>query len=454
MVLIKILSLLLLLPSLYSIRKLIEKKELNFFDFLLLFSSLYFAIIPLKSNQEVFDSIGLITRDNSLFVFYYLLFYFLLLAFLSTQIKENNKTAINITQFLKNYPDINASLILKILLIVLPIFSITYYVPQMSIISAFSEIRDANSDASYEQSSMVKYFGTIFKLGLIITLKLFFQKKQGKKVDVLILTSLLLFLVNLVMLPRRELLVFCLFGALLFYSSKRDAINKKFIIIIACFGIFLYTVYFPFYNIIRFSPVQFDLKNPTESISEIYNFGISSYDNSKEGASELTDTRAIGLYRAVYWLAKYDTNEDISWGGITLAAIDHAIPKAINPGKGLGSETILEKRMHAPNDSADSILLLALADYSIFGNLYTILLYILIYYLLLVIARKSETLFGQNIISYYLIFFIFRLTFDVEQKLDAILANIVSFILVIILIVAIQKLNIISLSEHPEIKTS
>ncbi|MBD0850778.1 hypothetical protein [Maribacter arenosus] len=448
MLLIKVLSLILIFPSLFVVHKLIQKKDLNFFDLLLIFNTLYFAIIPLKSNEVVFDSIGRLSERTSIFVFIYLLFFFVSLLIASNLSIKESDSPLNVTRFLKNLYELKVTLYFKILLIILPIFSLIYYVPQVSIISAFGEIQDTNANISYEQSSMVKFFGTIFKLGITITIVLFFQIIKKKKFDVLIAISLLLFLVNLLLLPRRTLLVFFLFAAIVFYSTNRELINKKMMMYALGFAAFMYFIYFPFYNIIRHSPVKVDLQDPISSISEIYDYGITSFSDADKNSSVRTDDRALGLYRAVYWLMDYDSEKEITWGRITLAAIDHAIPKVVNPSKGQGSEILLQERMNTKKDSADSVLLLALADYSMFGGIFTVIVYLLVYKIWFLIAGCSEFFFGKTIVSLYIVFFLFDTAFSIERKLDGILANTVSYFLVIVVIVLVHRLNFITLLQR------
>ena len=396
MVLIKFLSLLLLLPSLIVTKKLIKKQDLNFFDLLILFNTLYFVLIPLKSSQEVFNTLGIISQSTSLFVFFYLLFFFICLLIGSNLIKSKNRSPINITYCLKKFPYLQVGIPFKLFLVALPIFSLIYYIPQMSVISAFEVVSQSGKNISYEQSSMIKFFSTVFRLGLIITLILFFQDLTKKKIDKFILVSLSLFLVNLLMLSRRQLLVFLLFTALIFYSNNRELINRKVLIYITGFCTFLYFVYFPFYNIIRHSPIIFTANSPITSIKSIYDYGIRSFEDNNKSASQSVDTRALGLYRSLYKLAEIDSDTDITWGAITLSAIDHAIPKVINPGKGSGSELLLQNRLHTNKDSADSILLIALADYSILGSIITALIFFVVYKILYSLYFISESIFGNN----------------------------------------------------------
>ncbi|MGP1992310.1 oligosaccharide repeat unit polymerase [Zobellia laminariae] len=450
MLLIKYLSLILLLPSFFVGRKLIRKEDLNFFDLIIIFNTLYFVVIPLKSSEAVFKAIGKITSSTTIFVFLYILFFFIGCIIASNLIGKHENSPINITYYLKRFPKLKANLALKIALVILPIFSITYYIPHMSLIAAFEGIQEANKNISYEQSSMIQFFGTIFRLGLVISTVLFVQNIDEKKYDVLTVISMLLFLVNFLMLSRRELLETLLFVGIVIYSFNRALINKKLISYAIILGAFLYFVYFPFYNIIRRTPVEFKIQSPIASIQKIYDYGIDNFGNSSESASELTDSRAIYLYRAIYWLAINDSERDITWGGITLLAIDHAIPKAINPNKGLGSEKVLEKRQHTNKDSADSILLIALADFSILGSVISVLIYFLIYKLWFFISKGSEFFFGKTMVSLYVVYFLFNLAFGTEKRLDAILADTVAYCLAIALITLVHKINLLKILDRKE----
>ena len=445
MELIKILSLILLFPSFFVAKKLVTKKDLNFFDLLIIFNTLYFVIIPLKSNQIAFNSIGRLTTETSVSIFFYLLFFFLSCLLASYLVKKNSDKPINITYYLNNYPNLKISLLFKSILIILPVFSITYYVPQVSYFTSFAAIQETNLSASYEQSSILKFFATIFRFGLIISIVVFVQNLKKKHYDILNIISLILFLVNFLMLPRRELLEAFLFASVVFYATNRELINKKFITYALVFGCFMYFIYFPFYNIIRVSPIEFEIQEPISSINDIYDYGMSNFDQSNEDAAEMTDTRAINLYKAIYLVSSYDSDKDITWGQITLSAIDHAIPKVLNPSKGLGSEITLQDRQHITYDNADSILLLALADYSVLGSIVTIIFFLLIYSTWLFISDFSEYFFERTTVSLYVVYSVFGLAFATEQKLDAILADTIAFVIMILLIVIVHKLNLIKI---------
>ncbi|AYN66657.1 hypothetical protein D1013_04300 [Euzebyella marina] len=448
MILIKALSFILLFPSFFVVKKVIRKEDLNFFDLLVLFSTLFFVVIPLKSDEKVFNAIGILTTETSIYVFFYLLFFLIGSLIASSLIVPDNNSPINITYFIKKYPKIKISVFFKVLLILLPVVSLVYYIPQTSFITAFDTIQNESSKATYEQSSLIKFFSTIFRFGVIIPILLLCQNLKNKKIDILLLISLSLFLINFLMLSRRDLLEFFLFGFVVFYSINRQVINRKFISYSLIFGALIYFIYFPFYNVIRTTSVEFKIEEPFTSVQKIYEYGIDNYSKTSNSASDLTDTRAINLYRAIYWIARNDSDRDITWGGITLSAIDHAIPKFINPGKGLGSEIVLQDRQHISYDSADSFLLLALADYSTLGALITIFFYLFIYKLWKFITAVNKFIFGNSIVALYVVYSLFSLSFSIETKLDAILADTVAFLIMVVIIDVIHSTNFITIKSN------
>ncbi len=444
MILIKFLSILLLFFLIYPAKKLIKKEEFNFFDMLIAFHSLYFVIIPLSVGKLAFsEMIGEI--DNKvvlfLFVFFVLLFFFLTLA--SIGISSKNKSILNTSMFFKTYPDIKINLPFKILLVIVPLLALKYYVPAISYISFLSEYNMANQDVNYEQSSLIILLGNCFYFSMYISFLLFFQGIKQHRKDIWIILSLLISVVNLMMLPRRLLVTFIFIAAILFYSILRQYITKKTVTSFAVVLFFIGVVYFPFYNTIRFAgSINFDPSAPLETIKTVYNYGVSNFDSKKQKQAQ--NSRSLGLYSAAYALAKYQQHP--FYGKLTYLAFDHATPKIINPHKGLGTAPVLEQQTKKNIDISDSVLLLALGDFSLLGSLYTVLLFYLVFCILSVTIKLFNTFMGKSIIAVWCAMFLFRISFNIETKFDGILASIIGIIPIFFIAIVLHKLKFIQLT--------
>jgi hypothetical protein len=208
-------------------------------------------------------------------------------------------------------------------------------------------------------------------------------------------------------------------------------ITRKLLILVGFIGLLVYVVWFPFFNVFRTGDIN------STSFVDIFKYGVKHYSRDRNDAMNATEGRSLGLYFAVYNLIENDRYA--SMGKSTIAAIDHAIPKILNPSKGLGTEEELERRMKTYIDSADSVLLLAYAEFSFFGGVYAVLLFSLIY---LFYNKVSNGIFKNNLINLFSIFILFDMSFNVERKLDAIFSEMISFLLFGIIVLIVYKMGL------------
>ena len=195
----------------------------------------------------------------------------------------------------------------------------------------------------------------------------------------------------------------------------------------------------------RFSVGRFDIENPVSSIIEIIEDTRKEFKNKKDDAQSMSDGRSLNLYYALYRIIKFDDSP--SYGGLLISAIDHALPKIINPNKGEGTEKKLEKKMNLSTDQADSLLLFAYGDFGfIFGTFYSLLLYLLLIYTyskinhLFSIMTKRRSVLGLFIISCLI-----SLSWNVEGRIDAALASFVRLIIISFIFVVITYSKVIYL---------
>ena len=99
-------SILGLLPTIYPIRRMINKLELNLVDLIILFHTLNFALVPLwKGNILQWSDIGIVET-----FLYYISFVILLLCLdiYWHYLYEDRESLINITAYLKKYSKVLA----------------------------------------------------------------------------------------------------------------------------------------------------------------------------------------------------------------------------------------------------------------------------------------------------------------------------------------------------------
>ena len=164
------------LPSLLPIIRIVNKKELNMFDFIILFSTLHFCISPIKEGSHAF-----FTDDGiyNVFIFYFCYIYIILLIDIYYhQYCENKNVIINTSRYLQNFTHLEFKMMGKILIGLSIFVMLTYYLPRATIIAASKEI----TDVSYEESSLTMALGSIIPIvGFLLFLDFSYRLKTGVK---------------------------------------------------------------------------------------------------------------------------------------------------------------------------------------------------------------------------------------------------------------------------------
>lgn len=447
MLLIKIYSIIAALPAIYSIKKLIRKQEFNIFDFITLFHTLFFCVIPFKSNIEAYkwlDSFLFEQRFITTIFFYYIIFICLmLLVNIYWTNRYNHKISIiNITYYVKKFPKIKVSYIMLIFLGINIAIAGIWYLPQASYIAFFQE---TNITSGNEVTPLFLLYDSVFSFCVTITTFLIVKGEVTPIKRHILYLIAISFIVILLFMPRRTFLFYLIQLVIILYSTHRTIFTIRNFLLGCLFSTFLITIYFPFYNIMRFSVGRFDIENPVSSIIEIIEDTRKEFKTKKDDAQSMSDGRSLNLYYALYRIIKFD--ESPSYGRLLISAIDHALPKIINPNKGEGTEKILEKKMNLSTDQADSLLLFAYGDFGfIFGTFYSLLLYLLLIYTyskinhLFSIMTKRRSVLGLFIISCLI-----SLSWNVEGRIDAALASFVRLIIISFIFVVITYSKVIYL---------
>ena len=440
-------SILSLFPIFYPLAHLYKKHDLNIWDFLLLFSVLFFMVLPFYYGYLVsFDSDIVFQVSIVLLVFQYLL---LIIDYIFRKNHGNEFRLLNVCYYLRHIKQMSISLFGKLLIAVGLVVSVVFYLPRMSLAVRLEE---SGMRFNYTESSIAIAMTSIVSvIGVILTLVTLTNLKHLKNDKFLIILDII-YIGLMFFMPRRMLVFTFLEFVIVFYAIHREKINKKLLIYgtIVFFGIFL--LYFPFYNVIRLNKVNFNSRHPIESLVSIVNYGLKNYSLLQTEASKSTDERTLGLYQALYNL--FHNCTDWGNGRLTLAAIDGAIPRVINPSKGKGTEPILERMSGAYNDQADSILLEACGDFGSFGSVYAVFLFYFLFWLYEKYSFLYYKVFRSYLIPTFIMFELLSITWNIEGNLGGRLSFIFSSIFSIILLLLLERYKIIVIKRRHFIKVN
>lgn len=410
------LSLLGILPIIKSI---IGKKDFNVWELVMFFSSFFFCIIPAISGNNSYKWLKGFEYDGSNFILYLFVVgtYVLSLRFINIIWKKKHSKEydiINITHYIKNYPLFKHSKYIYALFSIVLIIGFIFYIPMMSMFMKTEEF-SLEDTMSYETRIYVSIFEYIFTLCYTLLFFLYFRIKPGKQ-KIIIGIFILLFLAETILLPRRTLLLYLIIGFIILYSIKRELFNFKFYLRSLIVVLFIWLIYFPFYNVMRTTSYRFDVNKPIESVTNVIDDAINRWDDDNQNAKEVSEGRSLNLFYALYRLI--ETDQYPTLGKVYLSCIDYAVPKIINPSKGEGPDGELERRMELYNDQADSYLLYSYADFHLLGGFLCSLYICIAIFIYKIIFAISNFFVRNSLIDILLISEFVSLSWNVEGKIS------------------------------------
>lgn len=437
--LLQITSAILLASGIYPLCKFIRKQDVNMFDLLILFYCLNFGIIPIThSHSRIFSSDIVLTEFVVLGILIYSLLAFDLWW---TKNKGSDTNLVNISLCLRQTKGVIISKTGYLFILIILALEIAICIPYATLLARL----DSNInvlDQNYSLRIIVTILNVTLSALCIILFMNYIINVRNRKATLLDFFPVLLCLLICAFFPRRVFIQHLLEFGLIYYSVCRHLINVRKIFIIALLSIFLFQVYFPFYNVMRNNNIQFRMDSPVASLIKIVDYGIHNYSSGKEDAAKSADKRSMNLYFSLYDLLRQRNYHQ--WGTITWMEIDVAIPKALNPDKGESSERKLELLTKHRTDQADSFILEACADIGLWGSLYCLIIHLAIFYLYNGYSKLLYWLSDCWLISIYIMFAIFDSCWNIEETLGGRISWFFSSATVLLSLYLLNTLRIIS----------
>ena len=421
-----------ILPLLYPCYKAYRKQELNLFDFLMFFEAVFFLFIPAFKEIE---------PDGEVLFRYFIIyssFNYLLFAISYFVERTGTTSVLNITKYLGRYKDFRVNLLGQILLLLSMMVIFLVYLPTQALVLRFEGVRETQT---YAQSTIFLLLAALYFVVRIIISLLIVSDFIHHRKNVFNIVLFAFFVVLALLGVRRDLIFSLLVFLIILYAMRREAFKRKFVIVSASIGLFLLVVYFPFYNIIRFSPVKFNPNSPIESVVAIVDYGLENYDKKIGNASESTDERSLGLYNAFYLAG--ERQPEWQWGKVTVAFMDTAIPRFLHPGKGNGGGDMITRAIGLNTDIADSALLTGVCEFGIFGGIYAALLFLVVFLVYGFYAKLLTVYTSSLLIPVYIMFSLFDMCWNVEVLITAFFSFFFSSIPMIIVLYAVERFRII-----------
>lgn len=413
------------LPAIYPIYKIVKKKNINLFDLLIVFHTLNFCIAPLLSKEtELENIIYSINVETSTRLFLYYTSFILLLLISSiywSKAKSKSIDLINLTILISIViGKIRVSKKLIFILFVLSIIDLVYFMPKIGILFIIQSDENINNQ-SYIYSSLIKVLFSLHTILFSLAVFLLFRlKKRNLRTPLFLLITLLIFGIISFFIGRRYILSFALLIAFSHYSVNRNSIKLFDYLKYGIILIIFYFVLFPFFNIVR-NERLFDNSKPISTVFKTIYFGVNNFSSSYHIASARTEERSVFLFGYLYDvinLNPYPQN-----GMITVASIDNAIPRVLNPEKGAGSDPLLTAISKKYTDISNSYLLHAYADFNLSGSFFCYLMFIFVIGCYQLGFNLTKNFSNHYSIALVFCISLFFFTYNIEAKFEDVLAN-------------------------------
>ena len=408
---IKLLSLIAFLPTLFPIYKVFKRKDINAWDLMLLFIGLYFCFIPFFSSEIT----SVVTDSNVIWKIFFLysgiaILLLLIDLYCSYSPLKNKKLLMNITFSIRGLvPYLTNTKYIRILSCIVILGAIVIIIPNETV---FFE----KESKGYLESSIIMLYGRIYSFFFILNILLFFNTKKNISDNII----LFLFFTVSFFLGRRYFFEYVMFFLITYYSLYIKTIRLRSIVKSVIIITLIITFLFPFYNVMRQSIYEYnfsDKNNIINSTTDLVKYSFKNYDKLIDEAKNSTNTRSYELYHSLYcYILK---NPAPLEGSAFSAGVLTVIPSILGPNqKKISSESMLESHSNIFRDMADSLLLLCYGDWHMWGICACILILICFMLLVEILHLIFRKIFYNKAVTIVYIGVLFLSCISIEQSLE------------------------------------
>lgn len=436
---VKIYGLVSCIPLLYIVYKFIHKRDLNCFDILLSFHTLYFAVIPVlfdfkniaysivKNNQQIrFET----------FVYYTFFIYTLLLLDIYYSSRKKADSLFNFTYSIRKWIvecNLKNSIIYKVLVIEFFLIIVQYITYKISATVGVGTMEDFRENSKAIRTPFTMFIfssASLLRPYILFIICLLWKKNKFivKKEKYLFYLENLILIILYLQISRTYIFEAFFIILLIAYSVNKEKIKLKHYIGAIVGVLLIVGLIFPFVSAFR-KAKRIAIINGQESIVEIVNKTFDILEDGfldKQGIDN-KDTRSWGAYQnlALSSFYSYEGN-----GKLTLEAISYGIPRIVYPQKSqLGSQGIIEQELKIYTDLTDSILLFSQMENRTFGFLYANIIFVFILSLWEKLKKVFLRFLKSNIIIPLFFVEIIFLMSRIETSPDQFISSFIQFMI-------------------------
>lgn len=432
MITLKVLCIISLIPIIYPVSKFFRRIDLNAFDVLLLFLSLYYCLIPLFGGKEDFifsKVIYDIDIQLSVFIYYNLFIYtFLVVNIFWTNSKHGNQpNLINLSLFIRKksselvFPE-------KLIILYLIVLIISYYHYVKSLEASilvinldYSMIRESAKEVSSTQRLITNLWTGLKNFTFVLMSLNFFYLKTTKIKRLLFVIIFIAFLLLFMFGSRTRFLGYICMVLFIYYSIYISLFKWSNIVKFLLIGVFVIYFIFPLVAIFRVAmrTLSADNLSSVQNIERMITIGIDNYSEMKEVTKGAMGTRSLAVFES--YAKAFESDVMPQMGILTYESISFALPKIIFPFKSQkGSQLHIEELLRSYTDLADSFLLFSKIEWGWLGPIACVIMFLSFFMAWILYYKLFSAIIKNDYLFIYPLFMIFSLCQFIEKAPDGV----------------------------------
>ena len=451
--LIKLFAFISLFPSFYVVNKIIKGKDLTCIDVLILFQTLYMAVIPLLGDTSQIAYKSILSDYYAQFYTFVIYNIFVWLLVLVDFIFESKyKGLYSLSWYIRRWScskKFNSGVLILLFLLIIFQWYLVYKTFERSVLLGVGSMESIRENVLQTNTSynMWLFSGShLIRLYVVFLLTVLFWDKQfSRKLSVvekgIFWVMVILELLLHIQISRTYLFESLFWYFIIVYSYRRNYFNLtkfvRYFIVFLLSIVFLFPIITEFRNIRR---VMVSQNVNVGNVIDLLSYQFKSLDN-KRNVSKTADNKSSRIWN-VYQIICLGVNSPYEGNGeLTINAVSVGIPKFIYSGKSkTGSQMIIENVLGVHEDVADSFLLLAILENRIMAPILTLFYYFVVLFSFFGLAKVLISYLSEWLTMPLLLSSIYIWLNRVENSFDGFIPAIMQMFLWYVALYAIIKL--------------
>ncbi|MGY3213777.1 hypothetical protein [Mucilaginibacter sp. HD30] len=415
-----ILLLLTIIPIIYPLRKFLKRKDINIFDVLLIFSTLFYSLTPIKTLYIDLPELQSEYIHDYYTPFIILCFHLLILVIdvFFTNKYSGKYSALNISTYIR-YWDSRVA-VKPIYIPAIFILFVLFSVPLTNYSGMTEDSMDSNITAGFgggnvsflERTELIFVY-SVYPVLILLNYKYILDNKHKKtfKYKAISYISLTIGVICAFLATKSTFLNLFFFIAHYYYTVYKHSLKRKHFVRMFIIVLIFFAFVLPMSQTFRLVKKNLAARSQVESFSQVVlaTINMDSFMKSEiEAQLHVYNKRTLGLYTALHWAC---TRSFRGNGELTFMIFQYLVPQNLK----ISEANILGDTYQGKGaDIGESVLTWYVADWDWIGVIAAILHFVLMFFIWKYFCNVFRFIFKDNKIEFLLVYFYFSMVVNLE----------------------------------------